>query len=236
MKNGKRKRPEDGEDRNKQKPAAAAATATAGTNMDFAAVKPTYTHRAITRLIHARIFRFCITQNVDGLFQRSGLSRNQLAVLHGCAFTEKCEDCGTEHFRDTDCGGMSFQKTGRKCEICHGDLRDTLLDWEDPLPEDDMARSEEECEQADLVICLGTSLRIFPANQLPLKAKKFVVVNLQQTLMDEEASLLVRESVDTVLKDVMNKLGYELPDENESPKIERFWKPKTETDSDKSKL
>ena len=172
------------------------------------------------------------TQNVDGLHQRSGLSRDKLSVLHGCAFTEKCENCGTEHFRDTDVGGMSFRKTGRKCEVCSGDLRDTLLDWNDPLPEADLARSEKECERADLVIGLGTSLRIFPANQLPVKAKKFVVVNLQQTLMDDEASLIIREKVDTVLKDIMDKLGYEL-DENKTPKVERLWKVKTESDNDR---
>lgn len=170
-----------------------------------------------------------IIQNVDGLHQRSGLSRNKLAVLHGCAFTEKCENCETEHFRDTDVGGMSFQKTGRKCEMCSGDLRDTLLDWDDPLPETDLARSEVECERADLVICLGTSLRISPANQLPLKAKKFVVVNLQQTLMDTEASIVIRERVDTVLKDVMGRLGYEL-DESKTPQIVRLWKLKPDNE------
>ena len=127
---------------------------------------------------------------------------------------------------------MSFRKTGRKCEVCSGDLRDTLLDWNDPLPEADLARSEKECERADLVICLGTSLRIFPANQLPIKAKKFVVVNLQQTLMDDEASLIIREKVDTVLKDIMDKLGYEL-DENKTPKVERLWKVKAESDNDR---
>ena len=126
---------------------------------------------------------------------------------------------------------MSFHKTGRKCEVCSGDLRDTLLDWDDPLPEIDLARSERECERADLVICLGTSLRIFPVNQLPLKAKKFVVVNLQQTLMDNEASLIIREKVDTVLKDIMDKLEYEL-DENKTPKIERLWKLKAENGND----
>jgi NAD+-dependent protein deacetylase sirtuin 6 len=134
--------------------------------IDFAAANPTFTHSAITRLINEGVVHFCITQNVDGLHRRSGLSRDKHAVLHGCAFTEKCEQCSTEHFRDSDVGGMSFQKTGRKCERCSGDLRDTLLDWEDPLPEDDLERSDEHCEKADLILTLGTSLRIDPVGQL----------------------------------------------------------------------
>lgn len=204
-------------------------------NMDFTAATPTFAHKAITRLIHAGVFHFCITQNVDGLHQRSGLSRDRLAVLHGCVFTEKCEDCLTEHFRDHDVGGMSFQKTGRQCEVCSGALRDTLLDWEDPLPEADLERSEAECAKADLVLCLGTSLRIFPANQMPLKAKKFAIVNLQQTLQDEHAAIIIRESVDTVLRDVMEQLGYGLDDENEPPQIERLWKMKAEEEENTNK-
>lgn len=236
QKNGKRKRPGLDQTTKNGKTAAAAnndSTSSSSTapTMDFAAAKPTFTHRAITRLIHAGVFHFCITQNVDGLHQRTGLSRDRLAVLHGCAFTEKCESCGTEHLRDTDVGGMSFQKTGRECEVCSGALRDTLLDWEDPLPEEDVARSEEECEKADLVLCLGTSLRIFPANQMPLKAKKFAIVNLQQTPMDDTAAIIVRERTDTVLKDVMEQLGYKSDDENESPEIERLWKLKTGDDA-----
>lgn len=200
--------------------------------MDFAAAKPTFTHRTITRLASHGIVQFIVTQNVDGLHRRSGLSRDKHSILHGCAFTEKCEDCDTEHFRDTDVGGMSFQKTGRKCEECSGELRDTLLDWEDPLPADDLQRSETECEKADLAICLGTSLRIDPANQLPLKAKKCVIVNLQKTPMDSQAHLIIRERVDTVMKDVLEHLGYStsLDDDEEPPPVERLWKMNTAGD------
>ena len=65
--------------------------------------------------------------------------------------------------------------------MCGGVLRDTLLDWEDPLPEDELAQSEAHCEQADVVLALGTSLRIEPAGSLPTLAKSFLLVNLQHT-------------------------------------------------------
>jgi mono-ADP-ribosyltransferase sirtuin 6 len=194
--------------------------------MDFAAAKPTFTHRAITRLVSEGILQFCITQNVDGLHRRSGLSRDKHAVLHGCAFTETCADCCTEHFRDFDVGGMSFQKTGRQCEVCSGDLVDTLLDWEDPLPEDDLERSKRECAEADLVLCLGTSLRICPARELPLNAKRFVIVNLQKTPLDDDAAMIIRERVDKVMRDLMEYLEMaDMDDDNLSPQIERLWKP-----------
>jgi mono-ADP-ribosyltransferase sirtuin 6 len=205
-------------------------TATAApAKMDFSKAKPTVTHRAITKLVSARRVDYVITQNVDGLHRRSGLSREDHAVLHGCAFTEKCSSCGAEHFRDTDVGGMSFQKTGKKCEVCRtGDLVDTLLDWEDPLPKVDFERACAECEKADLVVCLGTSLRIEPAGSLPATAKKFVIVNLQQTPYDDKAALVIRGRVDEVMQGVTERLlgdDWDSGDDSSSS-IERLWVPK----------
>jgi mono-ADP-ribosyltransferase sirtuin 6 len=196
-------------------------------NMDFANAQPTLTHRAITKLVSEGIIHYCITQNVDGLHKRSGLSRQHHAVLHGCVFTERCEDsaCSTEYYRDFDIGGMSFEKTGRKCERgdCQGWLRDTLLDWEDPLPEDDFDLATTYCEQADVAICLGTSLRIEPAGSLPTLAKKYVIVNLQETPYDKGAELTIRAKVDDVMAGLLEELGIELDQSN--PPIERVWKP-----------
>jgi mono-ADP-ribosyltransferase sirtuin 6 len=194
--------------------------------MDFSHAQPTLTHRAIAFLVEKNVVSFCITQNVDGLHQRSGLSRSKLAVLHGCVFTERCEDCGTEHFGDQDVGGMSFQRTGRKCQAknCQGYLRDTLLDWKDPLPVADLERSEKACDKADLVLCLGTSLRIEPAASLPGRAMNFVIVNLQVTPYDDQASLIIRAKVDVIMENLLCDLGFPNWQAEWSPRpVERLW-------------
>jgi NAD+-dependent protein deacetylase sirtuin 6 len=236
--------------------------ATTTTALDFSKAQPTLTHRAIATLAHAGRLKFCITQNVDGLHRRSGLLRSQHAVLHGCAFTEKCSKCGTEFFRDEEVGGMSFQKTGRTCTAatatttisssigssskmvtcttgelgavvcCTGDLHDTLLDWEDELPRDDLDRSERACQRADLVLCLGTSLRIEPAGSLPTLAQRYVIVNLQDTPKDKKAALIIRAKVDDVMKELMQRLGYSDASWDDTlnvppPIIERQWKAAT---------
>jgi mono-ADP-ribosyltransferase sirtuin 6 len=204
--------------------------------MDFAAAQPTLTHRAITYLtLQKGVVRFVVTQNVDGLHRRSGLSRDHHAVLHGCVFTERCNHCGREYFRDKDVGGMSFHPTGRLCDIpcvgkenSKGILVDTLLDWEDALPEDDLDRATTECETADLVLCLGTSLRIEPAGSLPTLAKDYVIVNLQVTPKDEEASLIIRAKADIVMTHLLEALGFvdwEKDMAQNPPTIERVWLP-----------
>ena len=89
-------------------------------NDPFQAVPPTPTHMALARLVSRNVLRCVITQNVDGVHLRSGVPRDNLCILHGDCFTEKCEKCGEEYFRDFDIGGVSFKYTGRSCEKVRG--------------------------------------------------------------------------------------------------------------------
>jgi mono-ADP-ribosyltransferase sirtuin 6 len=196
-----------------------------GEPMNFSKAETTVTHRAISKLASTGKLKYCVTQNVDGLHRQSGLSRSVHCAPHGCAFTEQCEGCGMEYFQDFEVGGMSSRATGRKCGECDGKLVDTLLDWEDALPEQDFARAEAECNKADLVLCLGTSLRIELAGSLPLQAKQFVIVNKQKTAKDEFASLILHASVDEVMEHFLDELGYEgWKEAGEQPPIEREWR------------
>ena len=143
-----------------------------------------------------------------------------MAVLHGCVMEEKCESCGAIRLRTSEVESISFQPTGGHCDalqpdgrVCRGVMRDTLLDWEDPLPEDELEMSEEHCGKADLVLALGTSLRIEPAGSLPLLAKSYAIVNLQRTPKDAKAALIIRAPVDLVMKTIMREVeGVELKD------------------------
>jgi len=57
--------------------------------------------------------------------------------------------------------------------------------------------------QADLCLCLGTSLQIFPCAGLPLITKKaggrVVIVNLQATRLDSHADLVIHDRVDIIM-------------------------------------
>ena len=125
--------------------------------------------------------------------------------------------CGWEYLRDFDIGGISFSKTGRIChrQGCGGALRNTLLDWEDALPEQEFRASEEALRESDLCICMGTSLRIRPASELPLitvkGGGKLVILNLQKTPKDRHAYMRIQAPVDTILEGVMAVLGLAIP-------------------------
>ena len=134
-----------------------------------------------------------------------------------CTDGRATQVCGWEYLRDFDVGGISFSKTGRVCSRtgCGGALRNNLLDWEDALPEQEFQVAEDALRQSDLCICMGTSLRIRPASELPLltvkNGGKLVLVNLQKTPKDRHAHLRIQAPVDDVLKGVMAVLGLPVP-------------------------
>ncbi|XP_074834606.1 NAD-dependent protein deacylase sirtuin-6 isoform X2 [Carettochelys insculpta] len=97
-----------------------------------------------------------------------------------------------------------------------GKLIDTILDWEDSLPDRDLSLADEACRKADLSVTLGTSLQIKPSGNLPLLTKrkggKLVIVNLQATKHDRQADLRIHGYVDEVMTKLMKQLGLEIPE------------------------
>ncbi|CAK9151862.1 unnamed protein product [Ilex paraguariensis] len=171
-------------------------------SLPFHRAMPSLTHMALVALEKAGILKFVISQNVDSLHLRSGLRRENLAELHGNSFKEICPSCGVEYLRDFEVETIGTKETMRRCSDmkCGAKLKDTVLDWEDALPPREMNAAEKHCRMADVVLCLGTSLQITPACNLPLKSLrgggKIAIVNLQETPKDKKASLVIHGLVD----------------------------------------
>ncbi|KAF5948525.1 hypothetical protein HYC85_014482 [Camellia sinensis] len=182
-------------------------------SLPFHRAMPSMTHMALVELEKAGFLKF----NVDSLHLRSGIPREKLAELHGNSFREICSKCGVEYLRDFEVETIGLKKTSRSCSDvkCGAKLKDTVLDWEDVLPPTEMNAAEKHCRMADIVLCLGTSLQITPACNLPLKSLrgggKIVIVNLQQTPKDKKASLVIRGLVDKVIAGVMHYLNLRIP-------------------------
>ncbi|XP_011695481.1 PREDICTED: NAD-dependent protein deacetylase Sirt6 isoform X1 [Wasmannia auropunctata] len=190
-------------------------------NISFDEAIPTKTHMALKKLIEAKKIKFIISQNIDGLHLRSGISRQYLAELHGNMFTEQCDKCGRQFIRNfatKSVGKKSLDTVCRSEQIggrpCRGRMHDTILDWEHNLPDSDLTLSDLHSSVADLSICLGTTLQIIPSGNLPLYTKKYggrlVICNLQQTKHDKKADLIINGNVDEIMVAVMKKLGLEI--------------------------
>ncbi|XP_041060701.1 NAD-dependent protein deacetylase sirtuin-6 isoform X3 [Carcharodon carcharias] len=157
----------------------------------FEEARPSKTHMALLALQRVGLVKYVVSQNVDGLHVRSGFPRDKLSELHGNMFVEECTKCGK------------------------GKLRDTILDWEDSLPERDLSLADEACRKSDLAITLGSSLQIKPSSNLPFNTKKrggkLVIVNLQTTKLDRHSDLRIFGYVDEVVAKLMKHLGIEIP-------------------------
>ncbi|KAK9881499.1 hypothetical protein WA026_016382 [Henosepilachna vigintioctopunctata] len=196
-------------------------------NISFNDAVPTKTHMALKHLVDKAIVRYIITQNIDGLHLKSGVPRQNLAELHGNMFIEQCNVCGSQFVRNEATTTVGQKLIGGACKrriargrSCRGKLRDTILDWEANLPEDDLEMSDYHSSVADLNICLGSTLQIMPSGNLPLRCKKYggkvVIINLQPTKQDKKADLIIHTYVDVAIEKIMKKLCLEIPEYSKS--------------------
>ncbi|KAH8306736.1 hypothetical protein KR044_011619, partial [Drosophila immigrans] len=194
--------------------------------ISFDDAKPTKSHMALCSLVKHGYVQYIISQNIDGLHLKSGLNRTHLAELHGNMFIDQCQKCRRQFIRSTAVETVGQKLSGLACKSndlvqnsrsCRGGvLHDTVLDWEDDLPERDLDMAHMHSTLSDLNITLGTTLQIVPSGNLPLKglkqSGKLVICNLQPTKHDKKAHLVISSYIDDILTKVCKRLGVEIPE------------------------
>ncbi|WP_010648679.1 NAD-dependent protein deacylase [Oceanobacillus massiliensis] len=146
------------------------------------------------------IIQSIITQNVDGFHQLAGSKR--VAELHGTLQKLHCQECGKVF------DSNEYIKQEYHCS-CGGVLRPSIVLFGETLPEDAFQLALNEAQRADLLIVLGSSLSVTPANQFPLIAKengaRMVIVNEEQTELDAYADLVIHNKKIGVLLQELNQ-------------------------------
>lgn len=61
--------------------------------INFNQAKPSYTHLGITEMVNRNLIQLVVSQNVDGLFLRTGLARKHLCEMHGNFYLDECSYC-----------------------------------------------------------------------------------------------------------------------------------------------
>eukprot|EP01138_Halocafeteria_seosinensis_P001407 gb/GECG01001443.1/.p1 GENE.gb/GECG01001443.1/~~gb/GECG01001443.1/.p1 ORF type:complete len:358 (+),score=31.43 gb/GECG01001443.1/:1-1074(+) len=183
-------------------------------------IYPSKAHMAVVELVQQEVVNYVVSQNTDGLHVMSGIPFNKISELHGNKHRERCSNprCGQSYYRDYPCrrraNAVHDHKTGRKCEKCGSELHDSIVNFGENLPEDDIERAIRESKNADLCIVLGTSLKVYPAAGIPLERYptcKLAIVNLQETPVDDKAHVRMFGTCDDVMERLMAKLGYSIP-------------------------
>ena len=132
----------------------------------IAKAAPNAAHRALASLESKIPDFWLITQNVDGLHQRSG-SRRVLA-LHGNIFRAVCLGCGEYSEEEKS----PLEEVPPHCRTCGALLRPDVVWFGEPLPQGTFAKALRAARDAELFLVVGTSGVVEPAASLAREAKK----------------------------------------------------------------
>ena len=130
------------------------------------AKQPNRAHRALAALERAGLLDAVITQNIDQLHSRAGT--RELIEVHGTIAHSSCPECGARYaladVRDRQAADV---RRVPRCD-CGEPLKPDVVLFGEYLAVDVLARAEELAEGADLMLCIGSSLEVYPVAQLPL--------------------------------------------------------------------
>ncbi len=162
--------------------------------------QPNPGHDALARMEAAGRLEAVITQNIDGLHQMAGSRR--VIELHGNTRSIGCLACGATHSM-ADVYRILQERIPPPCPACGGMLKPRVVFYGEALPEAALAEAAEMVMACDLLIAVGSSLRVYPAAALPEQAKLrgagLIIVNQTTTPYDDLADSLLRQASGSVL-------------------------------------
>jgi NAD-dependent deacetylase len=127
--------------------------------------QPNGAHAALAKLERAGMLEAVITQNIDRLHARAGSS--ELIEVHGTIDHSSCLRCRARYplaeVRERQ--GNSSDAVPR-CD-CGSPLKPDVVLFGEYLPQDAIARAQELAVRADLMLCVGSSLEVYPVAELP---------------------------------------------------------------------
>jgi NAD-dependent deacetylase len=171
--------------------------------------QPNAAHRALARLEDVGLLDAVITQNIDRLHDKAGT--HELIEIHGTIGHSSCLACGSRYAlpdvrarRDRDPTGIP------RCD-CGAPLKPDVVLFGELLPGDALARAEELAAGADLLLCIGSSLEVYPVAQLPATTLaaggSIAVMTLGATPYDSRAAIRCGGDVVAELTAVTVALG-----------------------------
>ncbi len=169
--------------------------------------EPNAGHRALAKLVEQGRMSAIITQNIDGLHQRSGVPASKVIELHGNATYASCLDCGHRHELEAIKKAFLGGGTLPTCEKCDGLVKTATISFGQGMPEIQMARAQDETMNCDLFIVLGSSLVVYPAAGFPRVAKRkgavLVILNRDPTDQDGDADLVIHDEIGPTISRVV---------------------------------
>lgn len=164
--------------------------------------QPNAAHRFLAELERAGRLTAVVTQNIDGLHQKAG-SRNVLE-LHGSIHRNRCLKCARfyppEYIRDSEGIPHCCCENEASHRVCGGIIKPEVVLYEEGLDDEVLSAAVHHIRRADTLIVAGTSLTVYPAAGLlhDFRGRHLVLINRDATPMDDQADLVIHDSVGKV--------------------------------------
>lgn len=139
-----------------------------------------------------------VTQNIDGLHQKAGSSI--VYELHGTIHQNFCQRCGRLFGLDYIMNSNGVPH----CDKCGGIVKPNVVLYEESLDEDTIQRSIGAIMTCDMMIIVGTSLRVYPAAGFIryFRGRHLVVINKDSTSYDSNCDLVFNEDIINVIRNI----------------------------------
>jgi NAD-dependent deacetylase len=153
--------------------------------------KPNNAHKALAQLDSRGTLLCLITQNIDGLHEKSGIPDTKIVRLHGTNKQAVCLSCGRIIPVQQVLSRLEQGENDPRCEDCGGLLKPNTISFGQRLRQEDLERAALAAEQCDLFMALGSSLQVYPACGFVELAsqlnKPVIIINRDPTPMDHLA-------------------------------------------------
>jgi NAD-dependent deacetylase len=173
-------------------------------------IKPNLGHMFVEKITSLQKSNFLITQNIDGLHQKSGVSRNKIIEIHGSAIEAACLECAAKQnildFHDA----IKLEDPLPKCTFCGGVVKVATISFGQPMNEMDMMHASKIVKESDLMIVMGSSLKVLPAGKLPNLAmqsgSKLIILNREKTRYDQSADIVINDELQNICSKLIDEL------------------------------
>ena len=126
--------------------------------------RPNGAHRALAELERRGALDAVITQNIDGLHTAAG---SDPIEVHGSIATASCLACGSRYGLSETKRRLDADPEGiPRCD-CGEVLKPDVVLFGELLPEAEIQRGYELAAKTDLLVCVGSSLEVWPVAELP---------------------------------------------------------------------
>ncbi len=127
--------------------------------------QPNGAHHALAELERAGLLDAVITQNIDRLHARAG--SEQLVEVHGTIAHSVCLVCDVRYELEAVRARMEGDQRGVPQCDCGEPLKPDVVLFGEYLPPAVLVRAEQLAGDADLMLCIGSSLEVYPVAELP---------------------------------------------------------------------